>query len=134
MKQVQSANRSTISISIIFLSWWQDFFYYLFCISLFLCDSKYLHCSDDVTTLSLDSGNTQNVITTRTPSRQVWRTMLRSLQLTIVLVYDPSESKGQTGLVKNGANSQTGFSSLISVIKRVVMFKQSHTTYWLPLH
>jgi len=55
--------------------------------------------------------------------------MLRSLQLTIVLVYDPSESKGQTGLVKNGANSQTGFSSLISVIKRVVMFKQSHTTY-----
>jgi hypothetical protein len=59
----------------------------------------------------------------------VWRTMLRSLQLTIVLVYDASESKGQTGLVKNRGNPQTGFSSLISGIKRVVMFKQSHMTY-----
>lgn len=51
----------------------------------------------------------------------------------IVLVNDASESKCQTGLVKNDGNPQTGISSLISGIKRVARFKQGsygvHTSF-----
>ncbi len=49
----------------------------------------------------------------------------------IVLFYDASESKGQTGLVKNAGNPQTGISSLTLGIKSVLRYiwRGGHTMY-----
>lgn len=104
-----------------------------FSIYLFPCNSKCLECSD-FTTLSCDTGDTKYIHSyTQQTGVAHYVKILATHRTCIVLVYDASESKCQTGLVKNGGNPQTGISSLISGVKRVVRFKQGsygvHTSF-----